>query len=86
LQTEFSGIPSGPQAGIYRLIGLDDAGKPATLDRICGRDQTGTLYIGSEGKNFVGSGSRLSKLVRSLREPMALNTRSSGLTAFTRIA
>jgi len=57
-----------PKAGIYRLVGLDDAGKLATLDRICGSDQTGTLYIGCEGKNFAIR-SRLSKLVRSLREP-----------------
>jgi hypothetical protein len=57
-----------PKAGIYRLIGLDDAGAPAPLDRICGSDRTGTLYIGCEGKNFADR-SRLSKLVRSLREP-----------------
>jgi hypothetical protein len=57
-----------PSAGVYRLIGLDGAGKPAILDRICGNDRTGTLYIGYEGKNFMIR-SRLSKLVRSLREP-----------------
>jgi hypothetical protein len=57
-----------PKAGVYRLIGLNDAGKPASLDRICGNDRTGTLYIGCEGKNFAVR-SRLSKLVRSLREP-----------------
>ncbi|MBM3527315.1 MAG: hypothetical protein FJX62_04430 [Alphaproteobacteria bacterium] len=57
-----------PQAGIYRLIGLDNKGKPAALDRICGCDRTGTLYIGREGKNFAVR-SRLSKLVRALREP-----------------
>jgi hypothetical protein len=55
-----------PEAGIYRLIGLNDAGKPATLDRICGSDRTGTLYVGCEGKNFAVR-NRLSKLVRSLR-------------------
>jgi hypothetical protein len=49
--------------GIYRLIGLDE-GKPASLHRICGTDETGTLYIGVGGKNLR---SRLSKLVRSLR-------------------
>ncbi len=56
--------------GVYRLIGLAEAGnsKPATIDRICGRDETGTLYVGCEGKNFAVR-SRLSKLVRSLREP-----------------
>jgi hypothetical protein len=57
-----------PTSGVYRLIGLDDSGKPASLNRICGSDQTGTLYIGREGKNFAVR-SRLSKLVRSLQEP-----------------
>jgi hypothetical protein len=57
-----------PRPGVYRLIALDDAGKPASLDRVCGSDQTGTLYIGCEGKNFAVR-SRLSKLVRSLRDP-----------------
>jgi hypothetical protein len=35
--------------GVYRMIGLaadDDATKPATLNRVCGQDETGTLYIG----------------------------------------
>jgi hypothetical protein len=56
--------------GVYRLIGLAEAGnsKPAVIDRICGRDETGTLYIGCEGKNFAVQ-SRPSKLVRSLRAP-----------------
>ena len=57
-----------PGAGIYRLIGLDDVGKPAALNRLLGQDRTGTLYIGCEGKNFAVR-SRLTKLVRSLREP-----------------
>jgi hypothetical protein len=60
------------RAGIYQLIG---SGKPAILDRICGPDQTGTLYIGCEGKNFADR-SRLSKLVRSLGEPRS--TRDGG--------
>ena len=54
--------------GVYRLIGLDDSGKPAELDRLCGRDTTGTLYIGKEGKTFSNR-SRLGRLVRSLRSP-----------------
>jgi hypothetical protein len=33
-------------SGVYRLTGLDVAGKPANLDRAGGRDKTGTLYIG----------------------------------------
>jgi hypothetical protein len=57
-----------PGPGIYRLIGLDEANKPAVLDWLCGQDHAGTLYIGREGKNFAVQ-SRLTKLVRSLREP-----------------
>jgi hypothetical protein len=56
----------GPYAGVYRLIGLDEDGKPAVLDRICGRDRTGTLYIGCDQN--LGVRSRLSQLVRSLEE------------------
>ena len=35
--------------GVYRLIALevkDDITKPATLNRVCGQDMSGTLYIG----------------------------------------
>lgn len=55
--------------GVYRLVGLAEADlrQPATLDRICGRDETGTLYIGREGKNFAVR-SRLSQTMRSLRQ------------------
>jgi hypothetical protein len=34
---------------VYRLIGLEsegDVSKPVTLNRVCGHDTTGTLYIG----------------------------------------
>jgi hypothetical protein len=54
--------------GVYRLIALDDTGAPATLQRMCGTDSTGTLYIGMEGRTFSDR-SRLTKLVRSLRPP-----------------
>ena len=54
--------------GIYRLIGLDEANKPAVLNRLLGQDHTGTLYIGCEGKNFAIR-SRLTKLVRSCGDP-----------------
>jgi len=54
--------------GVYRLIALDENGGAATLERMCGRDATGTLYIGMEGKTF-SERSRLTKLVRSLRPP-----------------
>ena len=38
--------------GVYRLIGLTcegDLATPATLNRICAQDTTGTLYIGQAG-------------------------------------
>jgi hypothetical protein len=54
--------------GVYRLIALDDNGDAVTLERMCDRDRTGTLYIGKEGKTFSDR-SRLSKLIRSLRPP-----------------
>jgi hypothetical protein len=62
-----------PLPGVYRLIALDDNGDAATLDRMCDRDKTGTLYIGKESKTFSDR-SRLGKLIRSLRPP-----RSSGV-------
>lgn len=54
--------------GVYRLIALNEQGNPATLNRMCGGDTTGTLYIGVEGKTFSDR-SRLGQLVRSLRSP-----------------
>jgi hypothetical protein len=50
---------------------LDENGKPVAIDRVCGNDLTGTLYIGCEEQNFAVR-SRLSQLVRSLREPRLL--------------
>ena len=50
--------------GVYRLIALaseDDLTKPATLNRVCGQDTTGTLYIGEAGDLST----RLNKLRRS---------------------
>ena len=41
-------VPDGP--GVYRLIALDanmPSIVPASLNRICGVDPTGTLYIGA---------------------------------------
>ena len=52
--------------GVYRLIALASEGdlkKPAVLNRICGRDMTGTLYIG-EAKSLSN---RLNQLRRSAR-------------------
>lgn len=54
--------------GVYRLIALDDNGDKATLERVCDRDRTGTLYIGKEGKT-LSNRSQLGKLVQSLRPP-----------------
>ena len=55
-----------PRPGVYRLIALDAAGaqKPAPLNRICGVDETGTLYIGRELKNFASDSGRAPVLVR----------------------
>jgi hypothetical protein len=54
--------PDGP--GVYRLVALDSSKSgivPAPLERVCGTDPTGTLYIGrSESLR-----NRLSSLVRS---------------------
>jgi hypothetical protein len=50
--------------GVYRLVGLASEGdltKPASLDRVCGKDTTGTLYIG-HAKSLH---SRLNQLRRS---------------------
>jgi hypothetical protein len=55
-------------SGVYRLIGLDGTGKPATLDRVGGRDKTGTLYIGCFYDRH-----RILQLDRSLRPPRRRN-------------
>jgi hypothetical protein len=52
--------------GVYRLIALaseGDATKPAVLNRLCGQDTTGTLYIGCARR----LSDRLNQLRRSLR-------------------
>jgi hypothetical protein len=52
--------------GVYRLIALASEGdptKPAVLNRVCGQDLTGTLYIG-EAKSLSN---RLNQLRRSAR-------------------
>jgi hypothetical protein len=39
--------------GVYRLVALaseSDPMKPAVLNRVCGQDSTGTLYIGRSGR------------------------------------
>jgi hypothetical protein len=52
------------EPGVYRLIGLDDGNKPAIIQRACGSDRSGTLYIGCDYSLWRG---RLPQLVRSLR-------------------
>jgi hypothetical protein len=52
--------------GVYRLIGLaaeGDLKRPATLNRVCGQDTTGTLYIGESGS----LNTRLNQLRRTLK-------------------
>jgi hypothetical protein len=52
--------------GVYRLIALaveGDPTNPAVLNRVCGQDATGTLYIG-QAKSLSG---RLNQLRRSAR-------------------
>jgi hypothetical protein len=51
--------------GVYRLFWLASDGNlrdPKPLDRVCGRDTTGTLYIGETGSLSI----RLNQLQRSL--------------------
>jgi hypothetical protein len=57
-----------PRPGVYRLIGLSESTPvtPAVIDRVCGRDQTGTLYIGCENFNFKIRG-RLAQMIQSVR-------------------
>jgi hypothetical protein len=52
--------------GVYRLVALESNGKltaPASLNRLCGQDPTGTLYIGCASRLH----SRLNQVRRSVR-------------------
>jgi hypothetical protein len=86
----FSGRGYGHRGGVYRLIALAPNGSsigPAVLNRICGQDKTGTLYIGEAGN----LGARLDQMRRSfgregshgainmLRKIPILNYSSNGL-------
>ena len=54
------------RGGVYRLIALAPAGDsigPAILNRVCGQDATGTLYIGEAGTLSA----RLNQVRRSFR-------------------
>lgn len=46
--------------GVYRLIGLANEGDlvPAVIPRVCGSDDTGTIYIGA-AKSLIGRIGRL---------------------------
>jgi hypothetical protein len=49
LENAYFGKKDHRYCGVYRLIGLATEGdltRPATLNRLCGQDTTGTLYIG----------------------------------------
>jgi predicted GIY-YIG superfamily endonuclease len=51
--------------GVYRLVALDEqASKPIPLNRVCGTDETGTLYIGASDHPLL---SRLASLVKTHR-------------------
>jgi hypothetical protein len=63
--TEKSGDSWPPSDGVYILAGLTtEIGDPlpAAIDRICGQDANGVLYLG-EGKSVAG---RLGEIVGSL--------------------
>src|SRR5688572_7668157 len=54
--------------GVYRLVGVStDTGEcnPVGIDRVCGRDASGTLYIGIGDSSLDG---RLGPLIRSLKK------------------
>ena len=55
--------------GVYRLVALADSAKnnPQPISRLCGTDQTGTLYVGMEGVCFDSKG-RFGQLIRSARD------------------
>jgi hypothetical protein len=50
--------------GVYCLIGLSENLVPASIERVCGPDNSGTLYIGST-RSLHG---RLGQLVRTHRD------------------
>ena len=72
------------QAGVYRLIALDEKGDPKQIGRLCDIDQTGTLYIGREGFSFAERG-RASQLVRSLFAARTFHGAGQRITGHNRI-
>jgi hypothetical protein len=52
-ESSFFGKKAHGYCGVYRLIGLVSEGgltRPATFNRVCGQDTSGTLYIGQAGE------------------------------------
>jgi hypothetical protein len=54
--------------GVYRLVALDANGNPMPLNRVCGTDETGTLYIGASNRPLLN---RLGSLVKTNRADYA---------------
>jgi hypothetical protein len=52
------------RTGVYRLIALDENGRPIPLNRVCGTDETGTLYVGASDRPLLN---RLGSLVKTHR-------------------
>jgi hypothetical protein len=52
------------KTGVYRLIALGENGEPIPLNRVCGTDATGTLYIGATDRPLLN---RLGSLVKTHR-------------------
>ena len=50
------------RSGVYRLIALDASGNVMPLNRVCGTDETGTLYIGESDRPLLN---RLGSLVKT---------------------
>jgi hypothetical protein len=50
--------------GVYRLVALDADSKLMPLNRVCGTDETGTLYIGASNRPLLN---RIGQLVKTLR-------------------
>lgn len=61
--------------GVYRLIALNEASNfmPAPLSRVCGTDETGTLYIGASKQSLAN---RLASLVMTHRSDYKVKPRA----------
>ena len=63
------------RTGVYRLIALADSSDftPALLCRVCGTDETGTLYVGASKQSLAN---RLGSLVMTHRPEYTSKTRA----------